>query len=140
MVTKEIQTKKKTSIWKKDRRRRKTLLTKTHFSGETMIQRKKKQRNKLFYIQQQKRKEFSEWKRLNWLNYSSRKTLGEAVCFSDFNSKLNYWIILPAFLNGIPTREDEDFRSENRIASQFFNNSDRKIYVGKAAGFAYWIN
>ena len=39
---------------------KKLLLTKTHFSGETMIQRKKKQRNKLFYIQQHKTNGFSE--------------------------------------------------------------------------------
>ena len=41
MVTKEIQTKKQAFERQTDRRRRKTLLTKTHFSGETMIQRKK---------------------------------------------------------------------------------------------------
>ena len=132
MVTKEIQTK-KTKHLKERRRKKKNTTNQNAFLRRNYDTKKKKQRNKLFYIQQQKRKEFSEWKRLNWLNYSSRKTLGEAVCFF----KLNSWIILPAFLNGISTRENEVFRSENKniisILQEFWSN----FYVGKASGFSF---
>ena len=123
MVTKEIQTKKKTSIWKKDTRRRKTLLTKTHFSGETMIQRKKSREINCFTFNNKRERNFlNGMEFIDWIIVVV-KHWGEAVCFSELNSKLNFWIILPAFLNGIPTRED--------VASQFFKNSDRIFMLEK---------
>ena len=131
MVTKEIQTKKKTSIWKKEDRRRKTLLTKTHFSGETMIQRKKKQRNKLFYIQQQKRKEFSEWNGIYWLNYSSRKTLGRSSLLFRIEFKIEFLNHSACFSE----RNSDQRRCSISILQEF--RSD--FYVGKTAGFAYWF-